>query len=1036
MKKLVLIDGNSIMNRAFYATMGRNFTSPDGKPTNALYGFLQILFRMVEDEKPNYLAVSFDLKGENKRKQIYSEYKAGRHSMPEDLRIQMDMIKDILRKMNIPIYEKAGEEADDILGTISKKITKNHEIKVCILTGDRDYFQLVDSKIYIKYPKTSLGKTEYIIYDEEKIKTEYTLLPNDLIELKALMGDSSDNIPGVKGIGEKTAIKLLKEYSNLENLYEKIESGENKIPKGQKEKLIIDKENAFLSRLLGEININLDIEELNGIENELEKLKYETWKNKAVSQKLISLNMKSIVDKYGLKQYLEESTLDILEENKSSSKMDLNEGEESLDINDYDTEEIFIDEDKTEEYLNSKYQIIFNSYEESLKKFNSFKEKIKDKKEIYLNFNSISLISDRNEENLEKKELDILNTIYKEEKLYTLDNRREYIESISKEKNIVVDVLVEESDSNKVEIYKYTIDEIKDILEDANIKKNGHGLKRHLVYLKEKGINLLNIDLDTEIASYLLDSNLNKYDILEVSLRNLKMDITKLCEKNFELEKLYKLMTKEENKVITNIKKLVKKGFNIENIQYSNSLLDFEEDEETEKYNKIKSELKELNEIYTNKIKNIYNEKDYLHLIIYILCKKLKKELIAINNLELYEKVEKPLIYVLADMQNNGIYINKDKLENTGRILKKQVKEIEEKILDIAGYTFNISSPKQLGKLLFEDLNLPVVKKTKTGYSTDVDALNKLKDKHEIIEYILEYREITKLISTYIDGLKVCINPNTNKVHSSFNQTVTATGRLSSTEPNMQNIPVRKEYGKEIRKLFEPENYIFLDADYSQIELRVLADMSGDKTMIEAFKENIDIHKSTASTIFNVPLEEVTSELRSYAKAVNFGIIYGISDYGLSESTGLQVREAKEYISKYLEKYKDIHNFMEKVIEFGKENGYVETKYKRRRYLPNINSKNYIIREPVKRIAMNAPIQGTAADIMKIAMINIYEKMKKENLKSKLVLQVHDEILIDVVEKEEEIVKEIMKNEMEKASNLKVKLQVDIESGKNWNEAK
>ena len=1036
MKKLVLIDGNSIMNRAFYATMGRNFTSPDGKPTNALYGFLPILFRMVEDEKPNYLAVSFDLKGENKRKQIYSEYKAGRHSMPEDLRIQMDMIKDILRKMNIPIYEKAGEEADDILGTISKKITKNHEIKVCILTGDRDYFQLVDSKIYIKYPKTSLGKTEYIIYDEEKIKTEYTLLPNDLIELKALMGDSSDNIPGVKGIGEKTAIKLLKEYSNLENLYEKIESGENKIPKGQKEKLIIDKENAFLSRLLGEININLDIEELNGIENELEKLKYETWKNKAVSQKLISLNMKSIVDKYGLKQYLEESTLDILEENKSSSKMDLNEGEESLDINDYDTEEIFIDEDKTEEYLNSKYQIIFNSYEESLKKFNSFKEKIKDKKEIYLNFNSISLISDRNEENLEKKELDILNTIYKEEKLYTLDNRREYIESISKEKNIVVDVLVEESDSNKVEIYKYTIDEIKDILEDANIKKNGHGLKRHLVYLKEKGINLLNIDLDTEIASYLLDSNLNKYDILEVSLRNLKMDITKLCEKNFELEKLYKLMTKEENKVITNIKKLVKKGFNIENIQYSNSLLDFEEDEETEKYNKIKSELKELNEIYTNKIKNIYNEKDYLPLIIYILCKKLKKELIAINNLELYEKVEKPLIYVLADMQNNGIYINKDKLENTGRILKKQVKEIEEKILDIAGYTFNISSPKQLGKLLFEDLNLPVVKKTKTGYSTDVDALNKLKDKHEIIEYILEYREITKLISTYIDGLKVCINPNTNKVHSSFNQTVTATGRLSSTEPNMQNIPVRKEYGKEIRKLFEPENYIFLDADYSQIELRVLADMSGDKTMIEAFKENIDIHKSTASTIFNVPLEEVTSELRSYAKAVNFGIIYGISDYGLSESTGLQVREAKEYISKYLEKYKDIHNFMEKVIEFGKENGYVETKYKRRRYLPNINSKNYIIREQVKRIAMNAPIQGTAADIMKIAMINIYEKMKKENLKSKLVLQVHDEILIDVVEKEEEIVKEIMKNEMEKASNLKVKLQVDIESGKNWNEAK
>ena len=682
MKKLVLIDGNSIMNRAFYATMGRNFTSPDGKPTNALYGFLQILFRIVEDEKPNYLAVSFDLKGENKRKQIYSEYKAGRHSMPEDLRIQMDMIKDILRKMNIPIYEKAGEEADDILGTISKKITKNHEIKVCILTGDRDYFQLVDSKIYIKYPKTSLGKTEYIIYDEEKIKTEYTLLPNDLIELKALMGDSSDNIPGVKGIGEKTAIKLLKEYSNLENLYEKIESGENKIPKGQKEKLIIDKENAFLSRVLGEININLDLEQLNGIENELEKLKYETWKNKAVSQKLISLNMKSIVDKYGLKKYLEESTLDILEDNKKNSKMDLNEGKESLDINDYD-EEIFIDEDKTEEYLNSKYQIIFNSYEESLKKYNSFKEKIKDKKEIYLNFNSISLISDRNEENLEKKELDILNTIYKEEKLYTLDNRREYIESISKEKNIVVDILIEESESNKVEIYKYTIDEIKDILEDANIKKNGHGLKRHLVYLKEKGINLLNIDLDTEIASYLLDSNLNKYDILEVSLRNLKMDITKLCEKNFELEKLYKLMTKEENKVITNIKKLVKKGFNIENIQYSNSLLDFEEDEETEKYNKIKSELKELNEIYTNKIKKIYNEKDYLPLIIYILCKKLKKELTDINNLELYEKVEKPLIYVLADMQNNGIYINKEKLENTGRRLKKQVKEVEEKTLDI-----------------------------------------------------------------------------------------------------------------------------------------------------------------------------------------------------------------------------------------------------------------------------------------------------------------------------------------------------------------
>ena len=676
-------------------------------------------------------------------------------------------------------------------------------------------------------------------------------------------------------------------------------------------------------------------------------------------------------------------------------------------------------------------------------------------------------------------------------------------ESISNEIIRYINVMIEEG--NKVYVYTYTPEEIKDVLENENIQKISHCSKSHIVYLKEKGIDFKGLKFDTEIAGYILDSSLNNYTIENIFLRTFETDISKLTEDYTREQNFFDTNNKKENKIIMALKRTIKKildetnnkeeknnesyqmdldtflnagleedkkskenkvdskgkktksnnALSIYNIQEELKILygiNAEEKTKTDTKTKTKNEKeykklvdkleKEIISAVAMQIERIIelreyeNTKYYLPIIIYIL-KNAQQESIKENNQEkLLEEIEMPLIYVLADMQYKGMFVDKKELSAFGDKLKEKSKKIEEKISGVAGHEINVSSPKQIGDLLFEELKIAKGKKTKTGYSTGFDELKKIEDKHEVVGYILEYREINKLISTYVDGLNSCINSVTGNIHSEFKQTVTATGRISSVDPNMQNIPTRTELGQEMRKCFKPQNYVYIDGDYSQIELRVLSAMSKDETMINAFKEGMDIHRATAATVLNKDYDEVTKKERSSAKAVNFGIIYGISDYGLSENLGIPVKEAKEYIEKYLEKYSKISEFMENIVESAKEKGYVETLYNRRRYTPGIDSKNYLVRESAKRIAMNAPIQGTAADIMKIAMVNVYNRFKKENIKSNLVLQVHDELIIDTLKEEEEIVFNILKEEMENAAHIGVKLIADINEGKNWNESK
>lgn len=1169
-KKLLLVDGNSIMFRSFYAMINSRFTAPDGRPTNAIYGFLQTILKIIEEETPNYIGISFDMAAPLKRLEIYKDYKAGRMKMPEDLAEQMVMIKEILKNMNIPIYEKAGDEADDINGTLAKAFSKRG-CDVCILTGDRDYFQLIDEKIYIKYPKIANKKTEYISYDVEKIEEEYGVSPESLIEVKGLMGDSSDNIPGIAGVGEKTALKLIKEYESIDGIYEKIEKDEDDIAKGLRKKLIEGKDTAYMSRKLGEIVTDLDIE------YDIKDMEYITWKNENVYTALKKLNITSIISKYNLENYSnnndEEEKYEDIEENITLEELAKKIKEKNNNIK----------EINFEKYLENNENIIIYNHNESKEKYEKeFLWKVKKAKEVYVSFVYNELKrpnrnSDIKEADLEDKTADIvynsLNDIFaskdvdyiikktkkkleedllkdkenskeskknengkekESEKILEIKNiLKEYMskndikddihfgkindkcnESISNEIIRYINIMLKEG--NKAYIYTYKPGEIKDVLENGNIQKISHCSKSHIVYLKEKGIEFKGLKYDTEIAGYILDSSLNNYTIENLFLRIFEKDISKLIGDYIREQNYFETNNKKENKIIMSLKRTIKKileetskkekdNNSINNFyNYSNNenyqidldtfLNDNIEENNENKKAEINKESKDKKNNNENKNISIYNiekelkilygidsknidekakaknmkeykkmvdklEKEiisavamqieriielekyektkyYLPIIIYIL-KKSQEESIKENKQErLLEEIEIPLIYVLADMQYKGMFVDEKELSAFGDKLKEKSKKIEEKISEIAGHEINVSSPKQIGELLFEELKIAKGKKTKTGYSTGFDELKKIEKNHEVVGYILEYREINKLISTYVDGLNSCINSVTGNIHSEFKQTVTATGRISSVDPNMQNIPTRTELGQEIRKCFKPQNYVYIDGDYSQIELRVLSAMSKDETMINAFKEGMDIHRATAATVLNKDYDEVTKKERSSAKAVNFGIIYGISDYGLSENLGIPVKEAKEYIEKYLEKYSKISEYMENIVESAKENGYVETLYNRRRYTPGIDSKNYLVRESAKRIAMNAPIQGTAADIMKIAMVNVYNRFKKENIKSNIVLQVHDELIIDTLEEEKEMVFNILKEEMENAADIGVKLIADINEGKNWNESK
>ena len=891
MGKLVLVDGNSILNRAFYGIMGNKMlTTKDGTPTNAVYGFLAILFKILDDIKPEYLVVAFDKKGPTKRHKMYDGYKANRKGMPDELACQMPIIKDILRAMNIDIVEKEGYEGDDILGTLSV-FGEEQGLDVTILSGDRDTFQLATDKVTIRIPRTKMGKTEEEDFNREKVKEVYGIEPKQLIEVKGLQGDTSDNIPGVPGIGEKTALKLIQEYSSIENLYSEIEKGQAPDVKGKtRERIIENKDLAILSKELGTIDVNSPIEE------NLEEFKLEEWNNEEVLKLFKELNFNRYIERFHLTEGISEEP---------------EEQEEKFEIKEISIEEL----------------------------------KSKINQELFYKF---STIEENKDEYIIKNKIDKIYAYFKDENTV-------YFSNILGKENI-----------------------LKEIFEDGNIKKYGYKTSTDYLLLKQLGITTKGIVYDAEIAVYDLDPSNMKYKMEDVAYQYL----------DFSIEEYIK-------------------GLGIKKEEQINL---FEENSKSNEYEKT------LNALNAYLIQKLYE--------------KTIKEIKNLNEMDLFNNIEMPLVEVLAEMQYEGIKIEKDKLESFGVELKQNIDELTKEIYDLSGQEFNINSTKQLGEILFEKLKLPVVKKTKTGYSTDVDVLEKLKSEHPIIEKILEYRSLTKLNSTYVEGLKPYINKVTGRIHSYFHQTITATGRISSTEPNLQNIPTRIELGKRLRKAFVPkEGYVFIDADYSQIELRVLAHISQDENMINAFKHDEDIHKQAASNVFNVPIEEVTKEQRSHAKAVNFGIVYGISDFGLGEQIGVSRKKAKDYINQYLEKYSGIKKFMDDIVEKAKEQGYVETLFNRRRYIPELKSKNFNIRQFGSRVAMNTPIQGTAAD-------NVYKKLKEEKLESKLILQIHDELLIEAKEDEKERVKNILQSCMENAIKLDVPLKAEVSEAYNWYELK
>lgn len=784
-------------------------------------------------------------------------------------------------------------------GTLSRYGEKKN-LEVTILSGDRDTFQLATDKVTIRIPHTKGGKTETDLYNKEKIIEKYGIEPQQLIDVKGLQGDTSDNIPGVPGVGEKTALSLIQRYGSIENLYKKIENEEDDLKGKQREKIVNNKELAFMSKTLGTINLQVPISDT------LEDFKVEEWNKEKVLEIFKELNFKRYIDRFNL-----------LENNKSTENQE---------------KELFKSVNKKEE------EII---------------QLIKEEQEIIFYFETKK---NDLEENIIKEEIVGIN-IYnqKQNEVYNLN-----------------------LNNNKILNFK-------EILEDEKIKKISIDLTKIYILLKQVGINIEGMHYDIAIASYILNPTNNKLNIDNLIEQYLNIDINEYTK------------SEDSGKQINLFDNMEKEDIN---------------QEEKEKYMMYAYSI--------GKIKSITSEK-----------------LKEVNSLDLFYNIDMPTVEVLSDMQWNGMYVDKEELEQFGKELTSKLETITKIIYEMAGEEFNINSTKQLGEILFEKMKLPVIKKTKSGYSTDVDVLEKLKKEDPIIEQILEYRQLMKLNSTYVEGLKPYINIKTNRIHSFFHQTITATGRISSTEPNLQNIPTRFELGKRVRKVFKPEKEkIYLDADYSQIELRVLASISGDEHMIEAFKEGKDIHKQAASKVFKTPIEEVTKEQRSNAKAVNFGIVYGISDFGLGEQLGIGRKKAKQYIEEYLEQYAGIKEFMENITEQAKEQGYVETLFHRRRYIPELKSNNYMVRQFGARVAMNTPIQGTAADIMKIAMIKVYNEIKSRKLKSKIILQVHDEMMVETPIEEKEEMINIMKKCMESATKLEVPLIAEISDAENWYECK
>ena len=873
-QKLLLIDGNSIMNRGYYA-LPKTLTSSDGLHTNALLGFLNIFFKVYGEEKPSNIIVAFDVHQPTFRHEVYAEYKGTRHGMDPELREQMPVIKEILATMNIKCVEMGGFEADDIIGTYSR-LGEACGMDVSILSGDRDLLQLATDKILVRIPKTKAGQTTVENYYAEDVVDEYGVTPTEFIEMKGLMGDTSDNIPGVQGIGPKTAANIIQKYHTIEAALEDIE---NVKPDKARKNLDEERDMALFSRDLATIKLDVDV-------------KMDVNESVVAEADIFSTAVYNTFLQYGFRNLLK--------------KFDIKEA------------------DQVQIVRNIEINPVDISYKELVEKINTSAEK----------HIGIGL---------------------------TLINGGVFGGAVCL----------------KNDVYIINSPEITDIRRDVNddIALSFISIKE---YIKHFDLSAEDNLFDCSVAAYLTDPLANNYSYSYIASRFLGVEL--------EDEKL--LMGKD-----------------------SITMFSFVSDN----YRKLISYM-----AYTAN-----NAMD-----------KLVEKLKDFGEYSLYKDIEYPVIFVLDSMERIGVNVEKDMLIEYGKELDTRIKEMSSKIYELAGEEFNINSPKQLGVILFEKLQLKSGKKTKSGYSTNVDVLNKLRDDHEIIPLILEYRSVSKLRSTYVEGLLESIKGD-GRIHSKFNQTVTATGRLSSTEPNLQNIPTRTAEGREIRKAFVPtDGYTFVDADYSQIELRVMAAVSEDKSLIKAFSSSKDIHAITASQVFGVPLEEVTPGLRRRAKAVNFGIIYGISSFGLGEDLGISRKEAKEYIDKYFVTYFKVKDYLDSCVSTAKETGVVKTMYGRIRPIPELKSSNFMQRSFGERVAMNSPIQGTAADIIKIAMVKVYDELKQRGLKSRLILQIHDELLIEAAQDEVEEVKELLRDNMENAVQLAVPLYVDVHTGDSLYDAK
>ena len=883
-EKIMLIDGNSIVNRAFYGVP--LLTNGEGRYTNGVYGFLNILFKLLDEEQPDYLAVAFDLHAPTFRHRTFDGYKGTRKGMPEELREQMPLLKEVLQAMHIPIFEQEGFEADDILGTLSALAEKNGIVPV-VVSGDRDLLQLAGETLKVRIPKTKGGRTETEDYYAADVQAKYGVTPAEFIDMKALMGDASDNIPGVPGIGEKTAAKIITQYHDIETAI--AHAAEIK-PKKASENLAAYQEQARLSKFLATIVRDMPLEW------DKETLKIGDMFNQTAYELVKRLEFKSMFSRF--------------------------EGSASAPKQAEQTYRFVADREGAKEVL------------AALKKG-----------EVGYAF------------------------VYENEEGQGLALYQEQLGGVWMEASMAF--LMQEL----LEIFQ-------PFFADSAYRKIGHDVKKDIRFLRSYGYDGFTAEFDTAIGAYILNATGSSYEYDDIAAAFL-------------------------NETYPSQEEVFGKG------RTKKAFAALPEAERTA-YGARQAE-------------------------IFFRARKVMEERLAENEQKsLFYDMEMPLIYVLADMEKYGIKVDKAALLAYQKRLGESLDGMEEEIYALAWEKFNINSPKQLGVILFEKLGLKGGKKTKTGYSTAADVLEKLRTAHPIVERILHYRQLAKLKSTYADGLLAVMDAETEKIYSTFNQTITATGRISSTEPNLQNIPVRLELGRELRKIFIPESaeFCFLDADYSQIELRVLAHISGDESLIAAFKSNQDIHRMTASQVFHVPFDEVTPLQRSNAKAVNFGIIYGKGAFSLGQDLGISRKEAEEYINAYFARYPKIKTFMEDTIKNGTKNGYVSTLWNRRRNMPELQSSNFMQRAAGERAAMNMPIQGTAADIIKLAMIKVHRALQEGGYRSRLILQVHDELLIEAYKEEKEAVAKILKENMEHAADLLVPLDVDVHEGASWFEAK